>query len=115
MDRFIVRRAEAPEDWVRDATGHPIDPETGAALPDPDTTRLADSVETALRLGEGVVVVAPVPRDGEPPAFEERLFSERYSLPLRRDDDRRAGAPLVLVQLAPRRLPHVHGSRHASW
>ena len=32
-----------------------------AAIPDPDTSRLADSVETALRLGEGVVVIAPAP------------------------------------------------------
>src|SRR5919112_1036425 len=55
VDRFIVRRAEAPEDWARDEHGRPVDPETGLALPDPDTSRLADSIETALRLGEGVV------------------------------------------------------------
>jgi excinuclease ABC subunit A len=81
VDRFIVRRAEAPEDWVRDLLGRPIDPETGAAVPDPDASRLADSIETALRLGEGVVVVAPAPRDGEDPGFDERRFSERYSCP----------------------------------
>ena len=67
VDRFVVRRAEAPEDWARDEAGRPIDPETGVAVPDPDASRLADSVETALRLGEGVVVVAPAPRDGEAP------------------------------------------------
>ena len=81
VDRFVVRRAEAPEEWARDELGRPIDPATGIPLPDPDRTRLADSVETALRLGEGVVIVAPVPRDDEPPAFEERMFSERYSCP----------------------------------
>ena len=81
VDRFVVRRAEAPEDWARDDLGRPIDPETGLAMPDPDTTRLADSVETGLRLGEGVVMIAPVPRDDETPAFEERRFSERYSCP----------------------------------
>jgi excinuclease ABC subunit A len=81
VDRFIVRRAEAPDGWARDEAGHPIDPQTGKALPDPDASRLADSVETALRLGEGVMVVAPVPREGEAPAFEERRFSERYSCP----------------------------------
>jgi excinuclease ABC subunit A len=81
VDRFVVRRAEAPDSWARDAVGRPIDPETGAAVPDPDTSRLADSVETALRLGEGVVMIAPVPREGEAPAFEERRYSERYSCP----------------------------------
>ena len=50
-------------------------------IPDPDAARLADSIETALRLGEGVVVIAPAPRDDEPPAFEERRYSERYSCP----------------------------------
>src|SRR4051794_36556351 len=81
VDRFIVRRADAPEDWTRDELGRPIDPETNATVPDPDASRLADSVETALRLGEGVVVVAPAPRDGEEPTFDERRFSERYSCP----------------------------------
>jgi excinuclease ABC subunit A len=81
VDRFVVRRADAPEEWVRDALGRPIDPETNAPVPDPDTSRLADSIETALRLGEGVVTIAPAPRDDEPPSFEERNYSERYSCP----------------------------------
>ena len=81
VDRFVVRRAEAPEGWALDGQGRPLDPETGRPLPDPDAARLADSVETALRLGEGVVVVAPVPRDGEAAQFEERRYSERYSCP----------------------------------
>ena len=81
VDRFVVRRAEAPEDWARDEAGRPIDPATGDAVPDPDASRLADSIETALRLGEGVVVVAPAPREGESPTFDERRFSERYSCP----------------------------------
>src|SRR5580765_2677287 len=81
VDRYIVRRAEAPAEWARDERGRPIDPETGAALDDPDMPRLADSIETALRLGEGVVLIAPAPREGEPPDFEERRFSERYSCP----------------------------------
>ena len=53
---------------ARSATtlGRPIDPDDRrAAVPDPDASRLADSVETALRLGEGVVLIAPAPRDGE--------------------------------------------------
>ncbi len=81
VDRYVVRRADAPPDWPRDHLGRPIDPATGQVIPDPDAARLADSVETALRLGEGVVVIAPAPRDGEPPAFEERRFSERFSCP----------------------------------
>ncbi|MFI5199570.1 MAG: excinuclease ABC subunit UvrA, partial [Candidatus Limnocylindrales bacterium] len=51
------------------------------ALPDPDLGRLADSIETALRLGEGVVGIASSPREGEPPEFEERRYSERYTCP----------------------------------
>src|SRR4030095_14662566 len=53
VDRYVVRRAEAPEDAERDANGRPIDPDTGLAIPDPDSSRLADSIETALRLREG--------------------------------------------------------------
>ncbi len=81
VDRYVVRHAEAAEGTPRDAAGRPLDPETGAPIPDPDAARLADSVETALRLGEGVVLVAPAPRDGEPPEFAERRYSERYSCP----------------------------------
>jgi excinuclease ABC subunit A len=81
VDRFVVRRAEAPAEWLRDERGRPIDPDSGAALDDPDRPRLADSIETALRLGEGVVLIAPAPREDEPPDFEERRFSERYSCP----------------------------------
>ncbi|HVA87036.1 MAG TPA: excinuclease ABC subunit UvrA [Candidatus Saccharimonadales bacterium] len=85
VDRYIVRYADArehaPEHAPRDAAGRPIDPVTGEPIPDPDASRLADSVETALRMGEGVVVIAPAPRDGEPPAFEERRYSERYTCP----------------------------------
>ena len=81
VDRFVVRRAEAPEGARRDAAGRPIDPATGQPVPDPDASRLADSVETALRLGEGVVLIAPASRDDEAPAFEERRYSERYTCP----------------------------------
>ncbi len=81
VDRFVVRHAEAPEGAARAADGRPIDPATGQPIPDPDAARLADSVETALRLGEGVVVIAPAPRDDGSPAFEERRYSERYTCP----------------------------------
>ncbi len=65
VDRLVVRRA--------DPDGVPYGPDH----PNPDQARLADSVETALRLGEGVMVVAPA----EPGTFEEQRFSERYSCP----------------------------------
>ena len=66
VDRLVVRHA--------DEDGTPF----GADHPNPDAARLADSVETAMRLGEGVVVVAPA----DPGAFEEQQFSERYSCPI---------------------------------
>jgi excinuclease ABC subunit A len=81
VDRYVVRHAEAPEGFERSPDGRPIDPATGAVIPDPDAARLADSIETALRLGEGVVLIAPAPREGEPADFEERRYSERYSCP----------------------------------
>ena len=83
VDRFVVRHPEVPEgvEAVLDDEGRPIDPATGEPLRHPDASRLADSVETALRLGEGVVVIAPAPREGEPPDFEERRYSERYTCP----------------------------------
>jgi len=81
VDRYVVRHAAAPEDAQRAPDGRPVDPQTGEPMPDPDAARLADSVETALRLGEGVVVIAPAPRDDEAPPFEERRYSERYTCP----------------------------------
>ena len=44
----------------------------------PDASRLADSIETALRLAEGTVLVTPAGRrtDGT-----DRLYSERYACP----------------------------------
>ncbi|MBM4409403.1 MAG: excinuclease ABC subunit A [Chloroflexi bacterium] len=81
VDRFVVRHPEVPAGATLDAEGRPLDPDTGQPLRHPDSARLADSVETALRLGEGVVVVAPAPREGEPPEFEEQRYSERYTCP----------------------------------
>ena len=81
VDRYIVRHAEAFDDAPRAADGRPIDPASGEVIPDPDASRLADSIETALRLGEGVVLIAPAPAGDEPPAFEELRNSEKYSCP----------------------------------
>src|SRR6187401_495198 len=50
VDRYVVRHADAPDDTRRAPDGRPIDPDTGLVIPDPDAGRLADSIETALRL-----------------------------------------------------------------
>jgi len=86
VDRFVVRHGDGAEAGQGDSPGPggqggPAEPAAGSAGAPPDASRLADSVETALRLGEGVVLIAPVPRDGEAPAFDERRYSERYSCP----------------------------------
>ena len=65
VDRLVSRHA--------DDDGKPYGPD----YPNPERARFADSVETALRLGEGVMVVAPADA-GE---FEEQRYSERYSCP----------------------------------
>jgi excinuclease ABC subunit A len=49
-------------------------PETEGNGPDPDRTRLADSVETAIKLGQGVVLISII--DGE-----ELMFSEHFACP----------------------------------
>jgi len=63
VDRLVVRH--------KDAEGKAFGPDH----PDPDAARLADSVETALRLGEGVMLVAPADEG----AFDEQRYSEKYS------------------------------------
>ncbi len=42
------------------------------------TSRIADSVETALKVGQGVIHVATMPRSGET-TTDERIFSEHFS------------------------------------
>ena len=68
--------------------------------------RLADSVETAVALADGIIEVETVPRDGEP---EVHTYSRALRVPALRDLDARARAALVLVQRAARRVPEVHG------
>ncbi|MCX7707495.1 MAG: excinuclease ABC subunit UvrA, partial [Anaerolineae bacterium] len=60
VDRLIIRRPEAGRE-------------------DAERARLADSVETALRLGNGVLVVSDV-TDPERP--HDRLFSEKFACPV---------------------------------
>jgi len=54
-------------------------PEPG---PDPPaTSRIADSVEQALKVGQGVMIVAHAPSSGGDVSGEERIFSEHFSCP----------------------------------
>src|SRR4029079_10084198 len=59
-DRLVVRRTD----------------EDGS--PRPDAARMADSIETALRLSDGTLLVH-LPDDG--PKGSDRLYSERYACP----------------------------------
>ena len=100
---------------ARSGTSRPADRPGDRRARSPTRTRprLADSVETALRLGEGVVLDRPGARDGEPPDVRGAALQRALLLPVRRHDDRRARAAELLVQLAARRLPVVHRPRHA--
>ena len=74
--------------------------------------RLTDSVETALGLSGGMVDPRlRRPRRGRPAARADVLRAP--VLPVRRPVLRGAGAALLLLQLALRRLPGLHRHRHA--
>jgi excinuclease ABC subunit A len=60
VDRLVVRRTD----------------DDGA--PRPDASRMADSIETALRMSDGTLLVH-LPDDG--PKGSDRLYSERYACP----------------------------------
>jgi excinuclease ABC subunit A len=81
VDRFVVHRGSGEAGAVSEGDRAAAEASASSADERPDSARLADSVETALRLGEGVMMIAPVPRDGGAPQFEERRYSERYSCP----------------------------------
>ena len=112
VDRYVVRHAEAPEGAARADDGRPIDPETGLVIPDPDASRLADSIETALRLGRGRRAHRARAARRRAAGVRGAALQREVQLPVRRLHDRRARAAQLLVQLAARRLPDVHGPRH---
>ena len=73
--------------------------------------RLTDSVETALRLADGLVVLDFVDLDDDDP-HRERRFSERMACPNGHPlTPRRPRAAHLLLQLALRRLPRVQRHR----
>ena len=103
----VVRRAEAPTNGhATSAAGRST--RRRAAVPDP-IGRLADSVETALRLGEGVVLIAPVRGRASRRTSRRASFPRALLLPVSTAHDRRARAAQLLVQLAARRLPDCTG------
>ena len=59
---------------------HNVDQELHGDGTDPDRTRLLDSVETALKLGEGIINVATVPSDPDEKP-QETTFSEHLACP----------------------------------
>ena len=76
LDRYKMHTIEAVIDRmvVRRPVPDPDNP--GEETPGTDRTRLSDSVETALRLGEGVLIVVDV---GDPQNPKDRTFSEHFS------------------------------------
>ena len=60
VDRLVVRQAD------------------DEGSPRPDATRMADSIETALRLSEGLLIVN---LPDAPPKEADRLYSEKYACP----------------------------------
>ena len=61
--------------------------------------RLTDSVETALNLADGIVVLDFVDREDDHPHREQR-FSENWPAPTATPGRRRPRTAVVLVQLA---------------
>ena len=74
--------------------------------------RLADSIETALRLADGLVEVVAHRRDGD--GGETHLYSREVRLSGLRDLAAGARAAALLVQLAVRRVPGVQRAGHAA-
>ncbi|MEZ4833615.1 MAG: excinuclease ABC subunit UvrA [Caldilineaceae bacterium] len=85
LDRYKNHTIEVVIDRIVVRGEHPDPDDPGMILPGTDRIRLTDSVETALRLGEGVMVVSiieRVPADGNGAMTEvvtDRLFSEHFA------------------------------------
>ena len=71
--------------------------------------RLADSVETAVALADGILEIETLPRDGGDARRADVLRAVR--VPALRDLDARARAADLLLQLAARRVPALHRAR----
>ncbi|MEK7545192.1 MAG: excinuclease ABC subunit UvrA [Patescibacteria group bacterium] len=67
VDRLVVKNFKAQKQKL--SSGEEID------APNPDRTRLADSIETAMKNGEGLVII----QDFD--SKEEKIFSEKFACP----------------------------------
>ncbi|GIV80323.1 excinuclease ABC subunit UvrA [Litorilinea aerophila] len=76
LDRYKMHTIEAVIDRIIVRHPRPDPDNPGEELPGTDVTRLSDSVETALRLGEGVMIVADV-TDADNP--KDRTYSEHFA------------------------------------
>ncbi len=76
LDRYKMHTIEAVIDRIIVRYPRPDPDNPGEELPGTDVTRLSDSVETALRLGEGVMIVADV-TDADHP--KDRTYSEHFA------------------------------------
>ncbi len=67
VDRLVVKNLKAIKKTL--SSGQEVD------VPNPDRSRLADSVETALKYGNGLLIVL------DHDTLEEQLFSEKFTCP----------------------------------
>jgi excinuclease ABC subunit A len=85
LDRYKMHTIEAVIDRIVVRGPRPDLDNPGEMIPGLDHTRLTDSVETALRLGEGVIVVSKMERqpvEGNGAGQEssvDRIFSEHFA------------------------------------
>ena len=92
--------------------GRPIDPETGGV---PDRTRRGSPTRSRPRCASARASWSWHPRRATTSGHVRGAALLRaLQLPVRRHDDRRPRAAVVLVQLAPRRVPDLHRPRHAA-
>jgi excinuclease ABC subunit A len=76
LDRYKMHNIEAVVDRLVVRQPQPDPDSPGAMLPGVDMARLSDSVETALRLGEGVLIISDV-TDADNP--KDRTYSEHFA------------------------------------
>jgi excinuclease ABC subunit A len=85
LDRYKNHTVEAVIDRIVVRSERPDPDNPDEIIPGTDRTRLTDSVETALRLGEGAMVIATIerrPADGNGALQEvmiDRIFSEHFA------------------------------------
>jgi len=76
LDRYKMHNIEAVIDRLVVRAPRPDPDNSGEEIPGTDVTRLSDSVETALRLGEGVMFVSDVSDRDNP---KDRTYSEFFA------------------------------------